>query len=198
MHAVSTLKDIPDNSANATNQQIVGWLVAVAQKRDRNAFQMIYDHFAGRIKNYMIRHGADTAIADDLAQETMVQIWRKAEKYDATRTAPSAWIYRVARNLQIDQIRKQKLHEIPLTEEADTTDESHHGHERIELHPDSDKLKKLLHTLPDEQFDVVQLAYFDGLSHAEIGTHLSIPLGTVKSRMRLAFSRLRVAMGDQT
>ena len=101
-------------------------------------------------------------------------------------------------DLQIDRLRRQKLHEVTLTEEADRTDEGDDGHHRAAERLDAGKLRELVETLPADQMDVVKLAFFEGLSHSEIGQRLSTPLGTVKSRLRLAFGKLRMAMGEQT
>jgi len=198
MQAVKTVDSTtPANISGPSTEQLVDWLKAVAERRDREAFGHLYGHFAPRVKSYMTRQGADAAMADDLAQETLVQIWRKAEQYDPDKAAPAAWIFRVARNLQIDKYRRRKLHEVELTEEADRVESAAENHERSIEQPDADKLRKLVSELPGEQMDVVRLSFFEGLSHAEIGEHLSIPLGTVKSRLRLAFGKLRTAMGER-
>ncbi len=197
MQAVTTTTDIPDAAPKPSSEEAVRWLQAISAERSRDAFERLYGQFAPKLKSYMIRQGADPATADDLAQETMVQVWRKAEQYDPAKAAPAAWIYRVARNLQIDRLRRRKLHEVELTAEADRPDEGPGGHERADERPDADRLRELVDTLPDDQLDVVRLAFFEGLSHSEIGQRLCIPLGTVKSRMRLAFGKLRAAMGEQ-
>jgi RNA polymerase sigma-70 factor (ECF subfamily) len=173
------------------------WLTMVAKSRDRQAFERLYGYFAPRIKSYMMRQGADEASADDLAQEAMVQIWRKAHHYDPQKAAVTTWIFRVARNLQIDRLRKHKLHEVELNVETEHHDDEDGHHERFEKRPDADRLKALVGTLPEEQIDVIRLAFFEGLSHSEVSHHLSIPIGTVKSRLRLAFSKLRMSMGEK-
>ncbi len=198
MIAVNKIFSIPANSPQPTKQETIVWLKSVATERDREAFEGLYKHFAPRIKSYMIRQGADTAGADDLAQETMVQVWRKAAQYNPDKAAPATWIFRVARNLQIDRLRRQKLHEVELTTEADRAEEGNAEHRRSVERPDADKLRELVKTLPTDQKDVLQLAFFEGMTHSEICKHLSIPLGTVKSRLRLAFGKLRMAMGVQT
>jgi len=198
MQAVAIIIQAPDTALKPSNQQAVEWLREVATDRDRNAFEQLYGHFAPRIKAYMMRQGADAASADDLAQETMVKIWRKAGQYDPAKAAPAAWIFRVARNLQIDRRRRQNFHEVALTTEADRVDQSAGGHERATERRDADKLRELIQTLPADQLDVVRLAFFEGLTHSEIGQRMSIPIGTVKSRLRLAFGKLRKAMGEQT
>ncbi len=186
------------NVAKTPDQDELDWMGAIARDRDRRAFERLYEYYAPKLKNYMMRQGADRATADDLAQETMVQVWRKAEQYDPARAAPAAWIYRVARNLRIDKLRRQKLHEVELTTEADRVDESSSGHEAASEHIDAQHLRNFVETLPHEQMEVVRMAFFEGLSHTEVGQRLSIPLGTVKSRLRLAFGTLRTAIGETT
>jgi len=198
MQAVMTIQSVPDFAPQLPNQEAVDCLRLVASEQDKEAFGRLYGQFAPKVKSYMMRYGADSAWADDLAQETMVQIWRKAGQYDPEKAAPATWIFRVARNLQIDRLRKRKMHEVELTAEADRADEGPTGHDRLVEKPDADKLRELVDTLPSDQMDVVRLSFFEGLSHSEIEQRLSIPLGTVKSRMRLAFGKLREAMGETT
>jgi len=194
--AVNTLDKTPENVANSREEDARSWMRAIARDRDPQAFERLYQYYAPRLKSYMVRQGADSASADDLAQEAMVQVWRKAEQYDPARAAPAAWIYRVARNLRIDKLRRQKLHEVELTIEAEKVDESSSGHEAATEQIDAQRLRNVVETLPEEQMEVVQLAFFEGLSHSEVGQRLSIPLGTVKSRLRLAFGKLRTAVGE--
>ena len=177
--------------------ELADWLVAVAQRRDREAFAGLFQWFAPRVKRYMQRLGADPDTAEDLAQETLVQVWRKAAQYDPARP-PSAWVFTVARNLRIDRLRRQRLFEVELTEEADAEDEFGDGHQRTLERLDAGRLTDLVGALPAEQVQVVRLAYFEGLSHAEVGRALDVPLGTVKSRLRLALAKLRSAMGVET
>jgi RNA polymerase sigma-70 factor (ECF subfamily) len=195
--AVADITPTKERAAQTSSQDAVIWLRAIAEERDRDAFERLYGQFAPKIKSYMIRQGADDGSADDLAQETLVQVWRKAESYDPDKAAPSAWIYRIARNLRIDRLRRQKFFEVELTAEADRADEGSVEYHRATERPDADKLRTLVETLPTEQLEVVRLAFFEGLSHSEIGQHLAVPLGTVKSRLRLAFGKLRAGMGEQ-
>jgi RNA polymerase sigma-70 factor (ECF subfamily) len=178
--------------------ELADWLAGVAQRRDRDAFVGLFQWFAPRVKRYMQRLGADPDLAEDLAQETLVQVWRKAGQYDPAKAAPSAWLFTVARNLRIDRIRRQRLFEVELTEEADVEDEQADGHQRSLERLDSGRMMTLVAALPAEQVQVVRLAYFEGLSHAEVGRALDVPLGTVKSRLRLALAKLRGAMGVES
>jgi RNA polymerase sigma-70 factor (ECF subfamily) len=195
--ATNIIPEIKTMERTPVSETVV-WLTSVAVKRDRHAFERLYGYFAPRIKHYMMQHGADEASADDLAQETMVQIWRKARYYDPQKAAATTWIFRVARNLRIDKLRKNRLHEVELTADAEHRDEGAGCHECFEKQPDADRLRTLVGSLPEEQLDVVRLAFFEGLSHSEVSHYLSIPIGTVKSRLRLAFGKLRMGMGEKT
>jgi len=175
--------------------ELADWLAAVAQSRNRQAFARLFQWFAPRVKRYLQRQGADPDLAEDLAQETLIQVWRKADQYDPAKAAPSAWVFTVARNLRIDRLRRQRLYEVELTDEADTEDEHGNGHQRTLERLDAGRLTALVGALPAEQVQVIRLAYFEGLSHAEVGKALDVPLGTVKSRLRLALAKLRTAMG---
>lgn len=189
----------PQTQARAASPpQLAEWLIAVGQRRDREAFAQLFQWLAPRVKRYMQRLGADPDLAEDLAQETLVQVWRKAAQYDPTKAAPSAWVFTIARNLRVDRLRRQRLYEVELTDEADAEDELGDGHQRSLDRLDAGRLKDLVAALPIEQIQVVRLAYFEGLSHTEVGRALEVPLGTVKSRLRLALARLRNAMGVQS
>lgn len=179
-----------------TPEALAGLLQAVAVRRDRDAFEGLFRYFAPRLKSYMRRLGADDAAAEDLAQETMVMVWRKAGYYDASKAMPSAWVFTMARNLRIDRLRRQRFQEVPLLGEADCADEPADTDDRVVERIDANKLAGLLEALPRGQLEVVRLAFYEGLSHSEIGERLAVPLGTVKSRLRLAFAKLRAAFGD--
>ncbi|RLW60746.1 MAG: hypothetical protein B6D70_10235 [gamma proteobacterium symbiont of Stewartia floridana] len=197
MLAVTKLFNESENMTAIPVSDTRTWLRSVAERRDRHAFEQLYGYFAPKIKGYMLRQGADDASADDLAQETMVQIWRKANHYDPQKAAVSTWVFRVARNLQIDRMRKLKFYEVALNTEASSTLENLQHNEQLEHRTDTDKLRKLIGELPEEQMEVVQLAFFEGLSHSEVSCRLSIPVGTVKSRLRLAFGKLKIGMGEK-
>ena len=189
-----TYAEVPENKTPP--EQLAVWLACVATERDRHAFELLFEHFSPRLKSYMIRLGADPVMAEDLAQETMVKVWHKASLYDRSKAGASVWIFRIARNLRIDKLRRQRFHEVEL----DTEEVARQGHflecatttERL----DADRLPELVQELPAEQLEVVRLAFFEGLTHSEICQQLELPLGTVKSRLRLAFAKLRKAMGD--
>ena len=187
---------LDDSSFKPSNQDMADWLRAIAGKQDRASFEKLYNYIAPKLKSYMIKQGADSSTADDLAQEAMVKVWHKAGQYNPDRSAPATWIYRIARNIQIDQLRKRKFFEVEFTAETDREDEGATGHERSAEQLDANKLHGVMNTLSDEQMNVIQLAFFEGMTQSEICKKLDIPLGTVKSRMRQSFGKLRKVMGD--
>lgn len=166
-------------------------VAAVAQERDREAFARLFDHFAPRLTAYLLRQGADAAQAEEIVQDTMVTLWRKAALFDPGKSSLTTWLYRIARNRRIDLMRRDR--DMPLEPEnpvfdiADTTD--------LEGELDASQreaaVRSAMQTLPEEQRSLVVLAFFDGLSHSDIAERTGLPLGTVKSRIRLAFTRLR-------
>ncbi len=186
----------PHEDLRQLRNDVVLWMERIAASRDRTAFEHLFRYFAPKLKSYMRRLGADAAFAEDLAQETLVQVWRKAERFDSGRATPAAWIFTIARNLRIDRLRKQRVHEVELDPELELNDAGQDGHERAMDRIDADKLLALVGSLPHDQMQVVRLAFFEGLSHSEIGARLDVPLGTVKSRLRLAFGKLRTALGE--
>ena len=171
-------------------------LYRIAEKRDPRAFSELFDIYAPRLKSYMLRQGADGATAEELAQETLLTVWRKAQLYSGEKGSASTWIYTIARNLRIDRIRRetpwQELPEGHNEEASDdpAPDEQVSGRER------QARVQDALTTLPKDQYDVVALSYLEGLSHSEIAERLDLPLGTVKSRMRLAYQKLRESVED--
>lgn len=171
-------------------------LQRIADQHDPEAFRVLFESFAPRVKSYMMRQGADPATAEELAQETLLTVWRKARLYSSEKGSATTWIYTIARNLRIDRIRRETVwQELPdgLNEEpADDTppDEAVSERERRE------RIHAALKTLPEEQHEVVVLSYLESLSHSEIADRLGLPLGTVKSRMRLAYQKLRETVED--
>lgn len=172
-------------------------LIRVAATQDRDAFVELFEHYAPRVKAMMIRRGASRDRAEDLAQETLLRVWRKAGQYDPVRATASAWVYAIARNVSVDVARREgrastwaEAENVP--EEADP--EEPEG--QLIAAEREDVVRSTIVALPSDQLRVVRLSFFDGLAHAEIATLLGIPLGTVKSRIRLALQRLRDRLGD--
>lgn len=184
-----------DMEGTPTHDELVQWFTAVGASRDRRAFEALYLYFAPKVKRYLLRQGAPEEHAEELAQETMVQVWRKAHQYDASKAVPGAWVYRVARNLRIDRLRRQRFYEVDIDQVPEQADEAHDG-DRATDRIDGQQLLVHVEALPPEQRQIVTMAYLEGLSQSEIGAKLDLPLGTVKSRLRLAFGKLRKALGE--
>lgn len=170
-------------------------LAAIATRGDREAFATLFAHFAPRVKGYLMRLGLPDARAEELAQETMLTVWRRAEQFDPATDGAAAWIFTIARNLRVDAARRDRVmprlellaEEPPPPPSADAAIQSAQHTERV---------RAALARLPDEQAEVVRLSFFDDRPHAEIERALGIPLGTVKSRLRLAMARLRALLDD--
>ncbi|HVR53973.1 MAG TPA: sigma-70 family RNA polymerase sigma factor [Pseudorhodoferax sp.] len=175
-------------------EQLAAWLGAVAQSADRQAFGQLFAHFAPRVKSYLLRAGADDAQAEDLAQETLVLLWRKAAQFDAAQAGVSTWVFTIARNLRVDRYRRQGGAAALHADEVDPDALAHEAAapaERLHAQRMEGHVRAALRQLPPEQSLVLQLSYYEDQPHARIADALGIPLGTVKSRMRLAVAHLR-------
>jgi RNA polymerase sigma-70 factor, ECF subfamily len=169
---------------------------AVARNKDKAAFSQIFAYYGPRVKAYLMRLGADNGLAEELAQEVMVIVWRKAELFDRNQASVSTWLFRIARNKRIDAIRRTKKPDLDphdpllLPSSPEAADETLSGSERDRL------VREAIVELPSEQRLLLQQAFYDGLSHREIAEKTGTPLGTVKSRLRLAFLKLRGKLED--
>jgi len=168
---------------------------AIAARGDRGAFAALFGHFAPRVKSYMLRLGADPRLADELAQETLLAVWRKAAAFDPAKAAPSTWIFTIARNLRIDAARRARRVE-PADDPSDAADAEPAPDEALVAAQSETRVRQALASLPLEQAEVVRLSFFSDKPHSEIAAELRLPLGTVKSRLRLAMRRLRDLLGD--
>jgi RNA polymerase sigma-70 factor (ECF subfamily) len=174
-------------------QQHAALLAAVAERRDREAFTELFDYFAPRISGYLQRLGADRTTAEEMSQDVMVTLWRKAELFDASKSSVGTWLYRIARNRRIDAVRRDRVDFVdPSDYIFEIPDESGtDAGEMLDQQSREDAVRRHMALLPPEQLELVRLAFFEGLSHSEIAERTGLPLGTVKSRIRLAFTRLR-------
>jgi RNA polymerase sigma factor (sigma-70 family) len=179
-----------------TSERFARQIAAIAQRRDRAAFLALFDHYAPRVKSYLKRLGASDAVAEDLAQEAMLTVWRKAEKYDPAKAAVGTWIFTIARNLRIDALRREKRPELEPDDPILMPEAPPPADAGIDLARRQRRVREVLRELPPEQATIVELSFYGDKSHGEIAITLGIPLGTVKSRMRLAFLRVRRALGD--
>jgi RNA polymerase sigma factor (sigma-70 family) len=169
---------------------------AIARDHSRTAFAGLFKHFAPRLKSYVMRLGADERAAEEVVQETMLMVWRKAGAFDPDRAAASTWVFTIARNKRIDRIRREARPEYDPNDPLLVGTAPETADQPLQRRQHGDRLRVAIATLPEEQASLVRLAFFDDLSHREIATDQSIPLGTVKSRIRLALLRLRRDLED--
>jgi RNA polymerase sigma-70 factor (ECF subfamily) len=168
---------------------------AIATRQDRAAFGVLFRYFAPRVKAWMLRAGASPAAAEEMAQETMLIVWRKAALFDPARAGATTWIFTIARNLRIDTIRRER-HPSVLLDSADEAPTPEPADKALDVAERDSRIAQALGLLPAEQAAVVQKAFFEDKAHADIEKELGIPLGTVKSRLRLAMLRLRPVLKD--
>ena len=172
-------------------------LIAVAEHRDRAAFAALFRHFGPRIKAYLVRGGGDTARADDVLQDVFAAVWEKADLFDSRRATAAAWIFAIARNRRIDTFRRERRPEFDPEDPAFRPDPMPDGQQVLAARQRADAVRAALAALSDEQREVLRLSFYEGESYAAIAVRLGIPLGTVKSRARLAFGRLRAELGPR-
>ena len=173
-------------------------LKQISVERDAGAFQSLFLTYWPKVRALLLRHGTDKETAEEIAQETMLAVWTKSHQFSGERGTVSAWIFGIARNLRIDRIRQQAVWQRGY-EEFETLERLRprtEGPRSWEVHRNA--IEKALNGLPPEQLQVIQLSYIDGLSQTEIAARLAVPLGTVKSRLRLAFEKLRFATERET
>ena len=165
---------------------------AVRDRQDRAAFAELFRHFAPRVKAFLIKSGATPDLAEECAQDVMATLWRKAALFDPGKASVSTWIFTIARNRRIDMLRKQRRPEpedLPWGPEAEPDQE-----DQVALQQETEQLGRALSLLPAKQRTLIEKAYFGDLSHSEIAKETGLPLGTIKSRIRLALDRLRHEM----
>ena len=171
-------------------------IVAIATTGDMDAFERLFRAFGPRIRAYLLKLTRDGQAAEDLMQETMLAIWRKAGQFDPARGQASAWIFTIARNIWIDAWRKQKRPAFDPDDPALVPAAEPEAPDLMDLKQSGKALHEALKTLPPEQADLIRLSFFDDASHSTIAARTGLPIGTVKSRIRLAFGRLRAALEE--
>ena len=164
-------------------------LMQVAHSQDADAFAVIFEYYAPRVKAFLMKGGADRAVAEECAQDVMVTVWNKAGQFDPTRASVATWIYTIARNRRIDMLRRDRR---PEPEELTWGPEAEPDQfDALSLQQETQKLAEALRQLPEKQRQMIESAYFGDLTHNEIADATGLPLGTIKSRIRLALERLR-------
>jgi len=179
--------------AMPTSEELNSLAEAVARNADRQAFAALFKHFAPRVKSYLMRLGTSEGLAEELAQEAMVSVWRKAQSFDAGRANVSTWIFTIARNLRVDHFRRigNRTAEVDDIDGDDTPDTLPQPDELLLTRQREAGVREAIAQLPAEQAQVLRLSFYEEQPHSQIAKALGLPLGTVKSRVRLAVRHLR-------
>ncbi len=177
--------------------QLADMLDSVARTSDRAAFADLFAFFAPRVKMYLLRLGAGDAMAEELAQDVMLTVWRKAKTFDRSRASVSTWIFTIARNRRIDVLRREKRSELLTVEPVLEPTPIEPPDVAVNARQMEDLVRTAIEGLPEAQAEVLRYAFFEGKSHSEIAEETGLAIGTVKSRLRLAYDRLRQALADK-
>ncbi|TAN16639.1 MAG: sigma-70 family RNA polymerase sigma factor [Rhizobiaceae bacterium] len=191
------LNEARQKEATPSPEDLARLIGAVAKDRDRNAFAQLFAYFAPRVKTFLMRSGLADPMAEEVTQEVMLTLWRKASYFDPCRAGASTWVFTIARNQRIDRLRRIRSRMAdPIFDPSDAPDPPPSGEEIAITTEREEEVRKALETLSSEQATIVRLSYFAEKPHAEIARELGIPLGTVKSRIRLALNRLRTLLDN--
>lgn len=196
---ITSLKTVEELAAVPSANDQARLLQAVAMNQDRQAYVALFSYFGPRVKGFLVKSGLSAQAAEEVTQETMLALWRKARFFDATRGSVSSWIFAIARNQRIDMFRKEQVQ--PPNRDVDSSyspDSPLTGEEVALTKERATRLRAALSLLSKEQLSVLRLSFFSERPHVEIARELGIPLGTVKSRARLALRKLNALLdGEQ-
>lgn len=190
---LGSLRPMNDKTVSLEDKSSDQLIALIAQHRSREAYGVLFQRYAPKLKAFVMGQGLGPQEAEDLAQEALLNLWRKAESFDPAKASATTWIYTIARNLRIDAARKAKrVKELP--EDLWQGEPMKQADDSLILHQSATALRGLMEDLPRDQRDVLRMSFYDELSHGDIAKSLNLPLGTVKSRLRLALLRLRALM----
>ena len=202
---------VPDQEVRFSPRLWTGWIIpspvevqmsfdkmieAIAQSQDKSAFTKLFEHFAPRLKSYVMRLGADDRTAEEVSQEAMLTVWRKADRFDRRQAAASTWIFTIARNKRIDRLRRERRPEFDPKDPTLVAEAPELADREIERTEINSRLQTNIAKLPPEQAAMVRSAFYEDKSHGTIAVETGLPLGTVKSRIRLALRRLAGEVED--
>lgn len=191
--------DAKSDAALALRKRMGDNLLAIGKRKDEAAFADVYEYYAGRIKSFLMGKGMSEEISEELTQEIMLTVWRRAESYDPAKAAASTWLFTIARNRRIDYLRGNSRIEVELDDEMLDVEntESDSQEKFVSDEQVAKQLERALEKLPQEQRQVMHLSYFRGQSHGAIAKWLDLPIGTVKSRIRLAMQAIRLSLQSE-
>lgn len=167
------------------------WIEAIARERCESSFRRVFQHFAPRVRTFLRQKGLEERLAQDMTQEVMTRIWLKADQFDRGKAGASTWVYTISRNLLIDEVRKRRRAQIDPNDPMFVPDESESPDAGIEAADRKKALKAAISELPGDQAQVLRMIYIGGMKQQAVAQELSIPLNTVKSRLRLALQKMR-------
>lgn len=194
MVAMDELRSDPSDCKDVLS----GCIVRIAEAQDEAAFEMLFRHFAPRLKSYFTKRGSDPAMAEEITQEAMVSVWKNAAQFDPERASAATWIFTIARNLSVDRFRRMRRPSFDPNDPAFIPDDEEPPDRLLERAEAEQKVRDVMNTLSPNEKNVLMLSFYEDRSHGEIAQRLGLPVGTVKSRIRLAFGKLRAALGGDS
>jgi len=183
-------------ATNLDRDRLADLIAAIVAGQDREAFVRLFQHFAPRVKGYLMRLGAEAAQAEELTQETMLALWHKAATFDRRRSSAATWVFTIARNKRIDALRRDRRPEVDPNDPMLVPAAEAQADEMYQVAQSEERLRVAMIDLPAEQRQLLELAFFRDQSHRDIAATQGLPLGTVKSRIRLALASLRKAIEE--
>jgi len=189
--AIAVTRIIDNDPPGRPEDEHRSLIARIAASRDREAFKALFVHFGPRVKALMLKAGADHALAEDLVQDVMMAVWRKVDLYVPERGGVSTWIFTIARNARIDRLRRHSSRPYEDLDEVELASDDPTGEDEVFANQRAAGVGRALAELPDDQRRIIELAFLHDKSQREISEELSVPLGTVKSRMRLAYRKLK-------
>ncbi|MCP4002205.1 MAG: sigma-70 family RNA polymerase sigma factor [Gammaproteobacteria bacterium] len=199
---LSLAEPSPDDKKSAdlkpavNSQEMIACMALIADKRDRAAFMKVYGYFAPRVKSFLVGRGLNQATADDVLQEAMLAVWEKAHSFNPDKAGVSTWIFTIARYKYIDRLRRDGRQKTESDEPDLRASDTLVSDDEVLQQQRQDAVQAAIAKLPEDQKSVIFLSFIKGLAHSEIAEQQGLPLGTVKSRIRRAFGRLREELGE--
>jgi RNA polymerase sigma-70 factor (ECF subfamily) len=172
-------------------------IIRIATKQDEAAFEILFRHFAPRLKSYFTKLGGDAAMAEEITQEAMVSVWKNAGQFDAAKASAATWVFTIGRNLSIDRFRQARRPSFDPNDPAFIPEDEEPPDRQLERAETELKVREVMNSLSPHEKSVLMLSFYENRSHGEIAKRLGLPVGTVKSRIRLAFGKLRAALDPQ-
>lgn len=192
-----TTSTTQEAAVEAGPEDHVEWMHAIADERSRAAFARLFAHFAPRIKAYLMRSGSDEPAAEELVQEAMMTVWRRAESFDRNQASVATWMFTIARNKRIDAYRRSNRPTLDPNDPALVPQAEAMQDDSVGADETARAIQDAIAGLPEEQAEMLRLAFFEDLAHSEIAERTGLPLGTVKSRLRLAIGKMRGLVDEE-